>query len=187
MLPLVSSMTVVVIDTLGRLQQFNAIPPQVDRSAAPAVPTRWEPLFDAAGLAMSTFTPVTPECTPRAFADERAAWEGPLPERPEHRVRIEAAAYRGRPVSLLIIGPWSRPTQMQAEPRSATQAALIAAATLLLVALIVTATLLARHNVRARRADVRGAWRIGLLVVVGYSVTWVLAAHHVIEVLHASN
>jgi serine/threonine-protein kinase len=183
----VSGMTVVVTDTQGRLQQFNAVPAQVDRTGAPAVSIRWEPLFDAAGLSMSAFTPVTPEWTPRTFADERAAWEGPLPDRPGQRVRVEAAAYRGRPVSLIIVGPWSRPTQMQAVPRSAAQSVVIAAATLLLVALIATATLLARRNVRARRADVRGAWRIALSVIVGYSISWLLAAHHVSDVSQEVN
>ena len=69
----------------------------------------WEPLFDAAGLTRSAFTPVTPQWTPRRFADVRAAWEGPLPDRPEYRIRIEAAAYRGRPVSLLMVGPGLAP------------------------------------------------------------------------------
>ena len=85
--------------------EFQAVPPQFDAERAPAAPPRWEPLFDAAGLAMASFTPVTPQWSPRDFADTRAAWEGPLPDRPEYRVRVEAAAYRGRPVSMFVARP----------------------------------------------------------------------------------
>ena len=175
-------MTLVVLDTQGRLQEFHAVPPQVDPVGTPATPPRWEPLFDAAGLTLSAFSPVAPEWTPRGFADVRAAWEGPLPDRPEYRVRIEAAAYRGRPVSLLMVGPWSRPSRMQALTRSSAQTVLIGAATLLIVVVMIAAMLLARYNVRARRADVRGAWRLALFVMVGYAAAWVLAAHHVPDV-----
>ena len=54
---------------------------------------------------MTTFTPVTPEWSPRDFADTRAAWEGPLPGRPEIRARVEAAAYRGRPSAIASARP----------------------------------------------------------------------------------
>ena len=178
----VSGMTLVVLDTLGRLQEFHAVPPQVDPADAPAALLRWDALFEAAGLPLSTFTAVAPQWTPRDFADVRAAWEGPLPDRPEYRVRIEAAAYRGRPVSLLMVGPWSRPSGMQALTRSSAQTVLIGAATLVLVALVIAAMLFARHNVRARRADVRGAWRLALFVMVGYAAVWMQAAHHVPDV-----
>jgi hypothetical protein len=175
-------MTLVVLDTQGRLQEFHAMPPQVDPPAAP-VPPRWEPLFEAASLTLSTFNPVAPEWNPRGFADVRAAWEGQLPDRPEYRVRVEAAAYRGRPVSLLIIGPWSRASRMQALTPSSAQTAVIGVVTILIIALAIAAMLLARHNVRARRADTRGAWRLALFVVVGSAgVFWVLAAHHVPDV-----
>src|SRR6185503_20274915 len=123
----VSGMTLIVLDTQGRLQEFHAIPPQVDPPEAPS-PPRWEPLFDAAGLTLSAFSPVAPEWTPRGFADMRAAWEGPLADRPEYRVRIEAAAYRGRPVSLLMVGPWSRASRMQTPTRSNAQKVLIGVA-----------------------------------------------------------
>ena len=176
-----SGMTLVVLDTQGRLQEFHAVPPQVDPSGT-AAPPRWEPLFDAAGLTLSGFSPVAPEWTPRGFADSRAAWEGPLPDRPEYRVRIEAAAYRGRPVSLLIVGPWSRPNRMQALTRSSAQTVLIGAATLLIVLVVIAAMLLARYNVRARRADLRGAWRLALFVMAGYAAAWVPVAHHVADV-----
>ena len=35
-----------------------------------------------------------PICVPTVYADERRAWEGPLPDRPDLTVRVEAAALR---------------------------------------------------------------------------------------------
>ena len=65
----ISGMTLVLLDTLGRLQEFHAIPPQFDAGTAPAAAPRWDTLFDAAGLKFAAFTPVTPQWTPRDFAD----------------------------------------------------------------------------------------------------------------------
>ena len=99
----------VMIDTHGRLLGFQAVPPQVSRrERAGDRRRRGRRCSKPRGCRMAAFTPVAPQWAPRDFADTRAAWEGPLPERPDIRVRIEAAAYRGRPVSFLLIGPWTR-------------------------------------------------------------------------------
>ena len=116
------------------------------------------------------------------FRGLRAAWEGPLTDHPDIRIRIEAAAYQGRPVSMLIVGPWLRPFRMQAESRTTSQVVLSAFVVLIAVALVIAALLLARHNLRAQRADRRGATRLALFVMIGYAVSWVLAAHHVPDV-----
>ena len=175
-------MTMVILDTLGRLEEFHAVPPQFDPEPAGDQTPRWEPLFAAAGLQMSAFSPVTPQWTPRDFADARAAWEGPLPDRSEIRVRVEAAAYRGRPVSFLTIGPWSRPGRMLPLTRSATQTALNAIVIFVTGALVVAAMLLARHNLRTNRADKRGAIRLALFVMIGEAAAWVVSAHHAPDV-----
>jgi hypothetical protein len=179
---IISGMTYVILDTLGRLQEFHAVPPQFEAGAAPADPPRWEPLFQAAALDFAAFTPATPQWTPREYGDTRAAWEGPLTGRPEYRVRVEAAAFRGRPVSMLVVGPWLRPLRMQAESRTTPQIVLSTMVALLLVTLIVAALLIARHNLRVQRADRRGASRLASFVMLGYTATWVIAAHHVPDV-----
>ena len=178
----ISGMTFVLLDTLGRLQEFHAVPPQFDAGRAPGEPPHWERLFDAAALDFTSFTPATPQWTPREYADTRAAWEGPLTGRPEYRVRVEAAAYRGRPVSMLIVGPWLRPLRMEAEARTTSQIVLSASVALLVVTLVIAALLIARHNLRAQRADRRGASRLASFVMVGYTAVWVISAHHVPDV-----
>ena len=54
--------------------------------------------------------------TPPVYSDARAAWTGSLAERPDIPMRIEAAAYRGKPVYFELIGPWTRPERMQPYP-----------------------------------------------------------------------
>jgi serine/threonine-protein kinase len=175
----ISGMTTVIVDTDGRLQEFHAVPPQFDPSGEAAPPPRWGPLFEAASLPFGDFTPVATQWSPRDFADARAAWEGPLPGRSEFRIRVEAASYRGRPVSFIVVGPWTRPTRMQPLTQSAVQAAFVGVGELILVAIVIGALLLARQNFRLKRADSRGASRIAIFVLIGYALTWVLGAHHV--------
>jgi hypothetical protein len=174
-------MTLTLLDTRGRLREFHAVPPQFDPDPVAdgqAEAPRWAALFDAAGLSMSTFTPTTPEWTPRGFADARAAWEGPLPDAPKFTVRIEAAAYRGRPVSFLMVGPWSRASRMVPLQRTALQTVLNGLVVVVLVGLVCGALLLARHNLKAKRADTRGAARLAGFVLIGYATTWLISAHH---------
>ena len=179
----ISGMTFLLLDTRGRMVEFHAIPPQFDpdRPAAPE-PPRWDAMFEAAGLDLRTFTPVQPAWSPRDFADTRAAWEGALPEHADARVRIEAASYRGRLTSMLMVGPWSRPTRMTAAPLSTARRAWIVAVTLVLIALSVAAILLARFNITTKRANVRAATRLALFVMIGYAISWLFAAHHVPDV-----
>jgi hypothetical protein len=175
----ISGMTLVVLDTGGRLNELHVVPPQFDPEPAGAAAPDWTPLFEAAGLRMDAFEAAAPQWTPRDFADARAAWSGPLTDRPDLSVRVEAAAYRGRPVSFLIVGPWTRAVRMLATSAPASQTILTSLVELMTIAFSVAALLLARHNVRAKRADLHGAGRLVVAVLVGYTVAWSIGAHHV--------
>jgi serine/threonine-protein kinase len=94
------------LDTQGRLVSLRVIPPEKESSPGPAPKADWSPLFYEAGLEYSKWLPAVPERNPLFYADERAAWQGSLPEAPDIPVRIEAAAYWGKPVAFDIIGPW---------------------------------------------------------------------------------
>src|SRR5213076_1366442 len=98
-----SGMILALVDTQGRLLEFHAVPAQLDADAASPAAPRWHELFDAAGLSREAFKPTDPQWTPRDFADTRTAWEGALPGRPDVSVRVEAAAYRGRPMSFYVV------------------------------------------------------------------------------------
>ena len=50
-------------------------------------------------------------------SDVQAAWEGTTAERPELQLRVEAAGYRGKPVSFRLLGPWvEAPTMQEPDP-----------------------------------------------------------------------
>jgi hypothetical protein len=76
---------------------------------------------------------------------------------------------------------------MEPLSRSTAQTVLIGLATLVIIALVIAAMLLARYNVRARRADLRGAWRLALFVMVCSAALWVLASHHVPDISQEMN
>jgi hypothetical protein len=106
-------MTLLRLNPRGNLTQLIAVPPQVEKPAGAASPPDWAPLFSAAGLDPSKWPPAQPIWTPPVYSDARAAWTGSLAERPNIAMRIEAAAYRGKPVYFELIGPWTRPERMQ--------------------------------------------------------------------------
>jgi len=174
-----SGMSLVLLDTRGRVVQFQMVPPQFDPDQRASPAPNWRALFDAAGLDFSAFTPSTPEWTPPHFADTRAAWEGPATDRPDLRVRVEAASYRGRPTSFYLVGPWTRPSRMEPLARTMTQSIISAANVALLVLVLAGAALLARHNLRAQRADRRGAARLAVTLIVLQTIAWIFGAHHV--------
>src|SRR5215471_6617036 len=105
--PIRAGMKEVRLDSEGRLKELRVVPQEIEKASGPAPAADWTALFRAAGLEPSAFRPVEPRWSPPVYADSRAAWEGPHPERPGLTMRVEAAAYRGRPVSFLWIGPWT--------------------------------------------------------------------------------
>ena len=175
----VSGMTLVRLNPLGRLTQLIAVPPQVENSTSTAPSPDWAPLFSAAGLDPSRWQPSQPEWTPPIYSDARAAWTGSLAELPVTPIRIEAAAYRGRPVYFEIIGPWTRPGRMQPDQPAAGQRTFLAIFIVLLIGLLVGGALLARRNLRLGRGDRPGAFRLAAFVFVAWTVAWLFGAHHV--------
>ncbi|HEY8550071.1 MAG TPA: serine/threonine-protein kinase [Vicinamibacterales bacterium] len=180
-----SGMTLVLLDTTGRLLEFHAVPPQ--REAAPpapddpAAPVDWSTVFELVDWPMDRFTPAAPEWMPRGFADARAAWTGTLPELGDIPLRLEAAAFRGRITYVQTLGPWARPARMEAAPVDRVQRALGVLTGLLILALLTSAVLLARYNLRLGRGDRRTATRVALVLFGTRMVAWTLSAHHVAD------
>ena len=175
----VSGTTLVKLNPLGRLTQFIAVPPQVEKSSGEAPsPPDWVPLFSAAGLDPSKWPPALPAWTPPVYGDARVAWIGSLAERPNMPMRIEAASYRGKPVYFELIGPWTRPERMQSYQPSSERTFLVIFIVLLLSVLVVSA-MFARQNLRLGRGDRRGASRLAAFVFAAWAVARFLGAHHV--------
>ena len=177
--PLMSGMSTVELDPRGRLTRFSAVPPQVDPAPAPAAFPDWFPLFKAAGLDISKFTPTSPTWTPLAAIDARAAWTGTWPDMPDKPLRVEAAAWRGRPVYFETIGPWTRPGRMERAEMSSAQRSLQFVLLFLSVTMLLAASLLARYNLRRGRGDRKGAIRLAAVAFFVSMAIWALGADHV--------
>jgi serine/threonine-protein kinase len=175
--PVQAGMAEVWIDARGRLSKLSIVPPEHENESGPPPETNWAALFRQAGLELSRFRPVEPGWTPRSFALVRAAWEGPHPEIRGVTMRVEAASYRGRPVSFRWIGPWTRANR-DPEGSAETQVGGLVFEGIILT-LVIGGAVLARFNVRAGRGDRRGAVRIGAVAIILQGAIWALGAHHV--------
>jgi len=172
-------MVFVALDPLGRLTRLEAVPPQVDVDDAAAQPPAWDALFAEAGLDMGDFSAAKPQRLPAGFADARMAWVESNPRRSDRPMRVEAAAYKGRPVSFELLGPWSRPARLQEARRSAGRRASEMIVLGILAAVVVGGLVLARRNIRMGRGDRRGAFRIGLFILISLLLPTALFGRYV--------
>jgi len=178
----VSGMANVSLDPRGRLRELYVLPPQVDDSEGPGPEPDWSLLFDRAGIDMTDFEPAQPKWSPLFDCDLRRAWEGAYADRPDVPIRIEAGAWRGRPVYFAVRPPWSFPWRMESivaadESRRGQKAASIVGFGLLLVTLA-GGLMLARRNLRLGRGDRQSAFRVALIVLLSTMGSWVLGGHH---------
>jgi serine/threonine-protein kinase len=179
----ITDMLTVKVDTQGRLIEFHAVPPEVEPTAPGVAPrANWPALFDLAGLTQSQFQPAAPRWTPRNHSDERAAWEGPVPGWPEERLRVEAAAYRGRPVFFQMVYPWTEPPGIRELPASRGQVIARRIVGCVFVAVLGAATLVARRHIRQGRGDRRGALRISTVIFAASLFGWIVGARHFSDV-----
>jgi serine/threonine-protein kinase len=177
----VSGMAGVNLDMQGRLVELYAVPPQVEEVIQSESSPDWTELLVRAGLDETRLTPIEPKWTPPFFCDERAAWEGVYPDAPAIPIRVEAAAYQGRPVYFRVIHEWTRPERMERFQASAQQAAANQIGSFLIVATLVAAALLARRNLRLGRGDRLGAFRLAAYTLSANVIVWFLQAHHVVS------
>jgi len=183
--PLRTGMVGLRLDPQGRLRAFNAVAPQFATPSVELSDPDWGILFAEAGLDSGEFEPVEPRWHPTTYADKLAAWKGVHPDSPETPIRVEAAAFRGRPVAFRIVEPWTNPAE---DPLAASAPATPAAnvfspfAVALHVAINVLAilgtALLARRNLRLGRGDRRGAFRLSLYMFSLVMLHWLFGAHH---------
>jgi hypothetical protein len=174
----VTGMILVLLDMRGRLLHLEAVPPQKDSPLESVPSPNWPALFALTGLDTSTYHTAAPEWMPLAWSDSRAAWLGAVAGHPDISERIEAAAYRGKPVYFDVIYPWSKPERsVPYTPTPHQKIANIIGISLFLV-LALSAVFVMRRNLRLNRTDTRGAARLGTFVLLTYLAMWLLRAHH---------
>jgi serine/threonine-protein kinase len=176
-----SGMMLVELDHAGRLQNFVTIPPQRLEKPAIAATVDWAPLFQMAGLDLSKFQATDPLWTYLAASDTRLAWTGVWPDsgRP---LRIEAAAFGGKPVAFTLLGPWRQPWRMPNQSLDAGTSTLQFWLLLIIAAFTIGAAgILARRNIHDGRGDRKGAAKLGGATGVTLMVLWLCRQHAVAD------
>ena len=176
--PIFSGMMTVWLDPRGHLLGFHAMPPELDTSSLSTKPVDWSPLFELAGLDPTKLQPAEPQWSSLENSDARAAWTGTWPgsNRP---LRVEAAAWHGKPVFFNTIGDWTHPYRMRPYQYAPGDKARQVIFIMIFLFLLVAAGLLARLNYRRGKGDRQGSFRIALVVFVLQMLLWVCYEHFV--------
>lgn len=175
----IAGMVSVFLDTRGRLIKFVAVPDQVmekTEASETAATTDWKKLFDEAELDTEKFREVEPNWTPPVFADEQKAWEGTLADFEDIPIRIEAAAYNGKPVYFDIVYPWDK-SKRQMKTEQTNLGFIYSDATFALI--LCGAVWLAIRNIRSGRADLKGAGKLTVFVFVSLALSFAINADHI--------
>ena len=175
--PILSGMIGLRLDSQGRLIRFEVMPAQVEKPAKEMPAVDWNPLFASAGLDASQYHPTEPLRTWLAAFDTRAAWTGTWPGT-SRALRVEAAAWRGKPVAFALIGDWTRPDRAP-EPPSGSERGRLFLLMAIVVVLIGGAGFLARRNTLRGRGDHQGAMRLAVWVVFMQLAIWLCRGHFV--------
>ena len=172
-----------ILDLQGRLTWFRARPPQAEFYTEQVSSVDWSILFEVSGLDEASFEPSSPTIQPQVFADTRMAWTGVLPETGEMPVRLEAAAFRGKPVYFERILPsdsyWSEETMAESETSSGPSEVIGIIVLTILVVIAAAAVFLALRNARLGRGDRKGAMRMAIFVFAMRMLNWLVGGHHV--------
>jgi serine/threonine-protein kinase len=175
----VSGMASVRMDVAGRLLYLAIVPPQRDASEGPWPGPDWTPLLERSGLDPATLEPATPEWNPPSVCDVRSAWSARYPGQNDVPIRVEAAAYRGKPVYFTVVTPWTKADRMEPDSLTVGQNVGWGMLVVVLFGLLITGLMLARRNLRLGRGDRRGAFRLATFVFAVEFLRWVVAGHHV--------
>ncbi len=170
--PIESGMLELTLDPQGRLLTFQAMPAQLHEPGGKVEPVDWSTLFAAADLSIEKFQPAEPLWTSLEAADTRLAWTGVFPgtSRP---LRVEAAAWRGKPVAFGLLGPWVQPDRKPSSPPDAGQWLRVS----VLLSIVCAAAVLARRNYRQGRGDRHGAFRLASWMFCVQMALWVFRGH----------
>src|SRR5262245_36450065 len=180
--PTDSGMVGLSLDAQGRLIRLQVIPPEKEDAPREAGPPDWRPLFAAAELDPAQLRSVDPAWVSLAASEVREAWEGTWPGSDEP-LRVEAAAFHGRPVFFRLIGPWTKPERMpSAEDEASKQQSQSILLTIIGGTAILGGILLAFRNYVRGRGDRRGAFRLGAFIFASHIVLWVCRTHLVVGI-----
>ena len=174
-------MTGIQLDPKGRLLRFERVPPEKDETRGSWPDADWVSCFTEAGLDLASFKQVDPIRSPPSYADLRAAWEGDYPGAGKVPIRIEAAAFQGKPVYFRIFEPWTPAGSARPEPENRWARISYLVFGIVAFLTLIGGVLLALRNYRLGRGDRKGALRLALFVLSTDYLAWIFKAHHVPE------
>ena len=175
----VPGMVKVNLDTRGRLIEFIAVPNQAIKKTAEQLTPDWTKLFDEAGLDITKFEQTEPQWILPVAADTQTAWQGTLADFPDMPIRVEAAALDGKPVYFRIVNPWDKPAEDSQSAKSTSAKITETFVFLIIVLVLISAVLLARHNLKAGRGDVKGTFKLTVVVFLGNFLSFLFDANHI--------
>ncbi len=170
----------VQLDPRGRLVRLDAVPEP--HAVGRETDVTWSPLLRAAGFDPDWLEPASPEWIPPVFADRRAAWVETGRGSANPPRRIEAAAWRGRPVGFRSLPSPSSASRAWSLGAHASRRGTWPVATSLYCvgfgALLVGLLWLARRRLRERLADRSAAFRLAVFVFAVRSLVGLFGAPH---------
>jgi serine/threonine protein kinase len=167
-----SGEVLVTLDSEGHLVSLHHVPDHVQSPGESLSQSDWRLLFTDAGLDISQWKQMEAQWIPDSYADSSAVWEGSLQNFPDAPARIEAASFRGKPVSFKLLGPWDASMQMASAQRPWTERLTVFGLVLLLGPALVGGIFFARRNLRLGRGDRRNSNRLALFVLVLSALQW---------------
>ena len=174
----VSGMTTLYLDMDGRLHWFRHVPPQRETSPVTQQLMDWSSMFREAGLDINAFQKVASTWIPLHAYDERVAWDGADPLHPDQKLHVEAASLHGRPVYFETTYPWDLAARQEQLPQSGAELAFVASVIAVFMIALIGSALIARHNLRLGRGDIRGALRVAFVLFIARIMYWLFGTHH---------
>ncbi len=177
--PTLAKMANVKLDTQGRLVEFTYVSEQTITKSNENNETDWNKVFKEAGLDETKFEQTQVVWNPPVFADQQRAWKGTLADFPEIPIRLEAASLKGKPVYFQVVNFWEKPLRENSENRNYfLRLSEILLITILFI-VIIGSIILARHNLKVGRGDVRGSLKLSIFLILILFFGQIVFAHHV--------
>jgi hypothetical protein len=177
----VPGMVNIDLDTEGRLLRLVVLPSPAPAQVEASEALDWGDLFAAAGFDISAFKPEPPKDLPPVSNDLHESWTGTLAAEPAVPLRVDGAVFQGKPVFFEVRGPWDDRAPVTTLGSRVTRMILPAVWFPTVLFILIVGVYFARRNIRMKRGDLRGAFRISTFAFVAMASGATLLTHHVYQ------
>lgn len=168
-------------NSLGNLEFLEVVPeeqlPGKDKALLTDVSREiWDKAFAAAGLDPESFEPSQPRWSPPRYVDELMAWSSQDSDAELIVNRIEVGIRSGQVVYMRSGTPFDAQESGSSNSTGSKVAQWINA--MLIFAVLIGGALMVRRNMRQRRGDLRGSWRLAGVIFSLAMASWIVSADH---------